>query len=93
MNRRAATNGFATPALFLTAFSTSERTTALIPNGHPVDQFTVVPDPMSLGTKAVDSFRRIPAVGRAGLPGILQPCVGTFAEQLGLSQTSGVTGH
>ena len=43
--------------------------------------------------EAVDSFRVIPAVGRAGLPGILQPCVGIFAEQLGLSQTSGVTGH
>ena len=65
----------------------------LIPNGHPVDQFTVVPDLTSLGTKAVDSFGLIPAVGRPGLPGILQPCVGTFAEQLGLSQTSGVTGH
>ena len=93
MNRRAATNGFATPALFLTAISTSERTTALIPNGHPVDQFTMVPDPASSAPEAVDSFRVIPAVGRAGLPGILQPCVGIFAEQLGLSQTSGVTGH
>ena len=29
----------------------------LIPNGHPGDQFTVVPDPASLGTKALDSFR------------------------------------
>ena len=52
MNRRAAANGFAMPALFLTAFSTSERTTALIPNGHPVDQFTMVPDPASLGTRS-----------------------------------------
>jgi cytochrome c peroxidase len=65
----------------------------LVPNGHPVDQFTVVPDPASLGTRAVDSFRLIPAVGSSGLPGILQPCVGTFADVLGLSQTSGVTGH
>jgi len=65
----------------------------LVPNGHPVDQFTVVPDPASLGTKAVDSFRLVPAVGRTGLPGILQPCVGTFADQLGLSQSSGVTGQ
>jgi hypothetical protein len=65
----------------------------LVPNGHPVDQFAVVPDPASLGTKAVDSFRLIPAVGSSGLPGILQPCVGTFADQLGLSQSSGVTGQ
>jgi cytochrome c peroxidase len=65
----------------------------LVPDGHPGDQFTVVPDPLSLGTKAADSFRLIPAVGSPGLPGILQPCVGTFAERLGLSQTSGVTGQ
>lgn len=64
----------------------------LIPNGHPGDQHMVVPDPLN-PTRAVDSFRLIPAVGRSGLPGILQPCVGTFAGQLGLSQSDGVTGQ
>jgi cytochrome c peroxidase len=65
----------------------------LVPNGHPVDQRTVVADPPFIGTKAVDSFRLIPAVGSSGLPGILQPCIGTFADQLGVSQNSGVTGQ
>jgi len=52
-----------------------------------------VPDPASRGTKAIDEFRPIPAVGSSGLPGILQPCIGTFADQLGVSQNSGVTGQ
>jgi cytochrome c peroxidase len=64
-----------------------------IPNGHPGDQFSVTPDPPIVGTKAADSFRLIPAVGGSGLPGIAQPCVGTFAAQLGLAQNSGVTGR
>ena len=64
----------------------------LVPNGHPFNQYTVVADPTTLNTKAVDSFMTIPPVGRDGLPGILQPCLGTFADRLGLSQSSGVTG-
>ena len=65
----------------------------LVPNGHPGDQFTVVADPPVIGTKAADSFLLVPAVGGSGLPGIQQPCLGTFADQLGLSQSSGVTGQ
>jgi len=65
----------------------------LVPNGHPVDQFTVVADPTTGSTKAVDSFRLIPAVGESGLPEISPLCLSSFASQLGVSQSSGVTGR
>jgi hypothetical protein len=63
----------------------------LVPNGHPGDQHTVMPDPMTGFTKAVDSLQMIPAVGRSGFAGPL--CSQTFASQLGLEQSSGVTGR
>jgi cytochrome c peroxidase len=64
----------------------------LVPDGHPGDQFVVEPDPTN-PFKAKDSFRLIPAVGSPGLTGIGKPCVGSFAQRLGLLQSSGVTGR
>jgi cytochrome c peroxidase len=64
----------------------------VVPDGHPGDQFMVEPDPTN-PFKAKDSFRLISAVGSTGLPGIGKPCVGSFAERLGLLQSSGVTGR
>jgi cytochrome c peroxidase len=64
----------------------------LVPNGHQRDQFIVVADPIH-PTRAADWFEHIPAVGSSGRPGILQPCLGSFASRLGLSQSSGVTGR
>jgi cytochrome c peroxidase len=63
-----------------------------VANGHPGNQFVVERDP-TRPFKAGDDFRLIPAVGSAGLPGIGQPCVGSFAVRLGLLQSSGVTGR